>query len=103
LAEHLNIPEKIINKKPSADLWENQTDEGEIGLSYKILDEILFQMVDLRERAAELVKNGYSQKDIKKIRDLIVRSQYKRTTPTVPKLNNRTIGLDFSYLRDWNK
>jgi NAD+ synthase len=41
LAKHLGIPDEIINKAPSADLWEGQTDEKEIGMSYKELDEIL--------------------------------------------------------------
>lgn len=41
LAKYLKIPEKIIEKTPSAGLWEGQTDEGELGISYETLDKYL--------------------------------------------------------------
>lgn len=103
LAEQLDIPQAIIDKKPSADLWENQTDEGEIGLTYRELDEILFQMVDMRKKESEVMAMGYSRANIQKIKRLMVRSQFKRTMPPVVKLQGRTVGIDFRYLRDWNK
>ena len=103
LARHLGIPESIVTKPPSADLWKDQTDEGEIGITYKQLDEILYQMVDLRMSDAEIEKAGYAKKDIEKIKRLMIQSQYKRTMPPIAKLHGRTIGLDFRYLRDWNK
>jgi len=103
LARHLDIPKAIIEKKPSADLWQDQTDEGEIGITYKELDEILFQMVDCRMRDAEIERAGYSKKDIERIKSMITNSQYKRTMPPVCKLQQRTVGIDFRYLRDWNR
>ena len=59
LARHLGIPEEIIAKKPSADLWPGQTDEGEIGITYKDLDIILHLMVDKRWDEGEIVERGY--------------------------------------------
>lgn len=103
LARHLNISEEIIVKKPSADLWQDQTDEGEIGITYKELDEILFQLIDCRKKVEEIEKEGYSKKDIERIKKMIINSQYKRTMPPVCKLQPRTVGIDFRYLRDWNK
>jgi NAD+ synthase len=103
LAHHLNIPESIIKKKPSADLWKDQTDEGEIGVTYKKLDEILYFLIDCRLREEEIEKSGYSRENIQKIKRMIVNSQYKRTMPPVCKMHARTIGMDFRYLRDWNK
>jgi NAD+ synthase len=103
LAEYLGVPKEIIHKKPSADLWQDQTDEGEIGFSYKQLDEILYQMIDLRKKDWEIEAMGYLGKDIEKIRRMIINSQYKRTMPPIAKLHARTIGQDFRYLRDWNK
>jgi NAD+ synthase len=103
LARHLNIPESIIKKKPSADLWKNQTDEGEIGVTYKELDEILYFLIDCRLREEEIEKSGYSRETIQKIKRMVVNSQYKRTMPPVCKMHARTIGMDFRYLRDWNK
>lgn len=103
LAEYLQIPAEIIEKKPSADLWQDQTDEGEIGITYKELDEILFNMADLRKGYNELLKMGFSKINIEKVKQLVVKSQYKRTMPPVCKLQPRTVGIDFRYLRDWNK
>ncbi|HIP93178.1 MAG TPA: NAD+ synthase, partial [Desulfurobacteriaceae bacterium] len=62
LAKFLNIPEEIINKPPSADLWVGQTDEQEIGISYEILDKILFGYVDLRMKKEDLYK--YFEKNL---------------------------------------
>lgn len=101
LARHLNIPENIILKKPSADLWQDQTDEGEIGITYKELDEILYRLVDLRWKAGEIEKAGYSRQKIERIKSMIIGSQYKRTMPQVCKLQPRTVGIDFRYPRDW--
>ncbi len=103
LAEYLGIPQQIIDKKPSADLWENQTDEGEIGITYRELDEILFLLVDMRKKESSLIDMGYSRANIEKIKRLMIRSQFKRTMPSVAKLQSRTVGIDFRYLRDWNK
>lgn len=103
LARHLKIPEEIINKPPSADLWQDQTDEGEIGVSYCELDEILYQLIDQRCSQQEMVERGYSPPLVEKIKTMIVNSQYKRTFPPIPKIHNRTVGIDFRYLRDWDK
>ena len=72
LAKHLGIPKKIINKPPSAGLWEGQTDEKEIGISYEQLDKYL--------------RTGRSSNKIieKKIQDKITKSAHKRTTPEKP-------------------
>ncbi len=103
LARHLGVPDAIVDKKPSADLWKDQTDEGEIGVTYKELDEILYQMIDLRKKPGEVEAMGYARATIEKIIKMIMGSQYKRTTPPVAKLGSRTVGMDFRYLRDWNK
>jgi NAD+ synthase len=103
LARHLGIPEEIIAKSPSADLWPGQTDEGEIGIAYKDLDVILHLMVDMRWDEGEIIERGFPLPLIRRIQSMIVNSQFKRTMPPVAKLHPRTIGIDFRYLRDWNK
>lgn len=103
LAAHLHIPEEIVQKKPTADLWQDQTDEDEIGISYKELDEILYLLVEQRKKPKQVEKMGYSKAAVAKIVKMMVGSQYKRTMPPVAKLQNRAIGIDFRYLRDWNK
>jgi NAD+ synthase len=103
LARHLGIPEEIIAKKPSADLWPGQTDEGEIGVTYHGLDMILHLMVDKRWDEGEIVERGFPLMLIRRIKKMIVNSQFKRTMPPIAKLHVRTVGIDFRYLRDWNK
>ena len=103
LARHLGLPEEIVEKKPSADLWPGQTDEGEIGIAYKDLDIILHLMVDMRWDEGEIIERGYPLPLIRRVRKKIVDSQFKRTMPPIAKLHARTIGIDFRYLRDWNK
>jgi NAD+ synthase len=103
LARYLGIPDEIVCKKPSADLWPGQTDEGEIGITYKDLDTILHLMIDKRWDEGEIVERGYPLPLIRRINKMIVNSQFKRTMPPVAKLHARTVGIDFRYLRDWNK
>ncbi len=101
LAKHLGVPEKIIKKTPSADLWPGQSDEDEIGIKYKIVDEILYLLVDERRSVDEICSMGYERKTVERIKNLIRKYQYKRLTPVIPKLSYRTVGKDFLYPRDW--
>jgi len=103
LAGYLGIPEQIVKKKPSADLWKDQTDEGEIGFTYEMLDRILYHLVDLRLSDREMEEKGFKTQDLKRIKKMVMGSQFKRTQQPVTKIHNRTIGLDFRYPRDWNK
>lgn len=103
LARHLGVPEEIVAKKPSADLWPGQTDEKEIGIAYKDLDVLLHLMVDMRWDEGEIIERGFPLALIRRVRRMIAGSQFKRTMPPVAKLHARTIGIDFRYLRDWNK
>ena len=101
MAEFVGVPERIVKKKPSADLWPGQTDEGEIGLSYHLLDQILVGYVDLRLREEELIKAGYSEQIVKRVLKMVQRSQYKRKVPIICKIAQRTVDKDFLYFRDW--
>jgi NAD+ synthase len=103
LARYLGVPDPIVAKKPSADLWSGQTDEGEIGLSYHDLDIILHLMIDKRWDEGEIVERGFKLATVRRVKKMIVASQFKRTMPPVCKLHPRTVGIDFRYLRDWNK
>ena len=102
LALHLGIPESVISKKPSADLWEGQTDEDELGFSYEKVDKYLFNKIDERKTDDELKKLGFEEKFMKRVNDLVMKSQFKRLPPLIAKLSNRTINIDFRYNRDWN-
>ncbi len=101
MASFVGVPERIVEKKPSADLWPGQTDEGEIGLSYYLLDQILVGYVDLRLRRDEIVSLGYDEKVVDRVLSMIRRSQYKRKLPIICKIARRTVDKDFLYFRDW--
>ncbi|MEP7235844.1 MAG: NAD+ synthase [Ignavibacteriota bacterium] len=101
LSQELGIPRSILEKAPSADLWSGQTDEKEMGLTYEEADRLLFYLVDQRETEEELIARGFAQELITKIKGMIRRSQFKRTTPLIAKISPRTINVDFRYPRDW--
>ncbi len=101
LAEAVGVPRAIIDKAPSADLWEGQTDETEMGLHYREVDKLLYRMVDLRENDEQLFKHGFGLDLIEKVRKMIMRSQFKRRPPLIAKIGSRTINVDFRYPRDW--
>ncbi len=101
LAETLGIPKQIIDKAPSADLWEGQTDEQEMGVTYADLDALLYEMIDERRSDAELVSDGFKEELIQKIRGTIQRNQFKRRPPVIAKISYRTVNVDFRYVRDW--
>ncbi|MGZ9223095.1 MAG: NAD+ synthase, partial [Anaerolineales bacterium] len=101
LSRALEIPDVIIDKPPSADLWVGQTDEGELGFTYEQVDKLLFLIVDQRYSAGECVEEGFDDKFVKSVIERVRRNQFKRMMPPIAKLSNRTIGYDFLYLRDW--
>lgn len=82
IAKILGIPEEIIKKPPSAGLWEGQTDEAEIGLTYDVLDEIIFR-IDNNLDLDDLNKN-----DVKKVKEMIRSADHKITMPPLFKINN---------------
>ena len=101
LARALGVPQSIIEKTPTADLWEGQTDEGELGLMYARLDSLLYHLVDERRTEQELISLGFEQELVDKVKGLIQKSQFKRRLPLIAKVSYRTIGVDFHYVRDW--
>ncbi len=100
LAAHLGIPRSIRDKTPTAGLWADQTDEGEIGLSYAELDEILFGFVERKRSEKDLIAEGFEPRKVRKIARLIRRSEFKRKLPPIAKLSTRSVGHDFLYPRD---
>jgi NAD+ synthase len=103
LAAYLGVPEKILEKKPTAGLWPGQTDEGEIGLSYEEIDQILFQLVDCRQALEAVVAAGFARESVEKIVSLIRNSEFKRKMPPIAKISSRTVGHDFLYPYDRNR
>lgn len=101
LAAHLGVPEAILQKAPSGDLWVGQTDEGELGFTYDEVDRLLVLLVDRRWQPTQLVRHGFDAEFIERVVRLIRRNQYKRRLPVIAKLTQRTMDRDFRYPRDW--
>ncbi len=101
IAAALGVPQRIIDKPPSADLWQGQTDEGELGITYAEADRILYLLFDMRYRVDEVVNMGFDESMVRRLWRLVQRSQYKRQMPVIAKLSTRTVGWDFRYPRDW--
>lgn len=103
LAEAMGIPEPILRKPPSADLWQGQSDEGELGFTYEEVDRLLYYMVDRRYNEEQLQDLGFEAGFIARVTKRIQGSQYKRRLPVIAKISNRTIDRDFRYARDWGR
>lgn len=101
LSRALGVPQAILDKAPSADLWEGQTDEGELGFTYNEVDQVLFLLVDERYTVDEVVDEGFGREFVENVWRRVKANHYKRTMPNIAKVSNRTIGHDFLYLRDW--
>ncbi len=101
LAAAMGIPQALIDKAPSADLWEGQTDEGELGFTYEEVDRLLELLVDQRCSPEECVAAGFAEEFVRTVLTRVRKNQFKRVLPPIAKLNNRAIGYDLLYLRDW--
>ncbi|MBP9040663.1 MAG: NAD+ synthase [Anaerolineaceae bacterium] len=101
LARDMGIPQVLIDKAPSADLWLGQTDEGELGFTYEEVDQLLYLLIEQRYTPEECVENGFAEDFVRKVLTRVKQNQFKRVMPPIAKLSNRTVGYDFLYLRDW--
>jgi NAD+ synthase len=101
LAKAIGVPQVILDKPPTADLWLGQTDEGELGFTYEEVDQLLYLLVDQRYRPEDCVEAGFAESFVRLVMEKVRRNQFKRLMPPVAKLTNRTVGYDFLYLRDW--
>jgi NAD+ synthase len=101
LSAFLDLPEAIIAKVPSADLWADQTDEGELGITYEMADAILYHLVDKRYSIEKVLEEGFERRLVDLVVERMRKYQFKRMMPPVPKLSPRTVGEDFLYSRDW--
>ncbi len=85
-AKILGVPESILNKAPSADLWEGQSDENELGHTYKELDDLLKVMIDENKSKEELISMGFEESFITKISHRVKANEFKGKLPTIAKI-----------------
>jgi len=81
LASYLKIPQKIVDKPPTAGLWPEQTDEGEFGFSYQDADQVLALLYDEKKSVDEVVSLGFSKEVVERIQSRVSHNSFKHTTP----------------------
>ncbi len=99
VARELGVPHEVLSKPPSADLWPGQTDEGELGRPYDLLDRALYALVDRRWTADRCVRAGLDRDLVEWVARRVARMEFKRQLPPVAKLSLRTPGIDHLYPR----
>ena len=99
VATQLGVPEEVVRKPPSADLWPGQTDEGELGRSYDLLDRTLYALVDRRWTVDRCERAGLPRDLVEWVERRVARMEFKRQPPPVAKLSLRTPGFDHLYPR----
>jgi NAD+ synthase len=99
LAQAVRVPDTIIRKAPSADLWPGQTDEAEVGFAYAQVDRILFRLVDRRWSIDEVVTDGFERATVERVDRMVAGSEFKRQVPPIAKIGPRTAGIDYLYPR----
>jgi len=86
LATHMGVPDRIVAKAPTADLWPGQSDEDELGLSYAAVDEILHLAVDRKYTPGRLARKGFGKATVKRIMNRVEEFKYKRELPAIARL-----------------
>jgi len=78
LSSHIGLPEAIVKKAPSAGLWQGQTDEGELGVTYQELDSILYLNLEKGLNKADIIGWGIDKEKVEKVLRLMKQSEHKR-------------------------
>ena len=89
LARYLKVPEALIEKKPSADLWEGQTDEQEMGLTYREADQVLYRLLEEHKNVEQVLAEGFDKDLVNNIVKRMLRSEYKRRMPLIAKITRK--------------
>ncbi len=92
LAREVGLPEEIIEKVPTADLWQGQTDEGELGFHYSEVDRLLNLLIDNKLSRGELIGKGFREDFIDKVEMRIQSSEHKRRMPIIAEISRHRKG-----------
>lgn len=102
LARHLGVPDKIVDKIPSADLFTGQTDEGDFGYSYEDIDKLLYSLVNLGHTPERCRDDGFEPAMIDRVIKLMLANEFKRNVPPVAKISDG-VGIEFRCPREWGR
>ena len=83
LARLIGVPDKIVNKTPTADLWAGQSDEADLGLTYPVLDDIVYALTELDVNVGASENLDHPAELYHKVDRMITASAFKRKLPHV--------------------
>lgn len=86
-AKYLGVTDAILNKKPSADLWEGQSDEEEMGYTYATMDRVLKKLIDKNILKEELLASGEDEELLNSVINRIKANEFKGKLPTIAKID----------------
>jgi NAD+ synthase len=89
LSQHLGLPEEVLTKAPSADLWEGQSDEDELGFTYAEVDRLFHHMIDCQLPENQLLELGFAAGLIDKVRSRVKSMAFKRMPAPVAGIAGR--------------
>ena len=95
LSAELQLPAAVRERAPTAGLWEGQTDESELGISYDDVDQILYGLEQLRSETEIASATGFPVDRVRGIVQRVHRYRHKRRPPPIPKVGLRTVGIDW--------
>jgi NAD+ synthase len=101
IARAIGLSPEVLDRPPSAELWEGQTDEDEMGFSYRAADRILYLYLEERRRPEEIDGGEGGRDEVERVLGRVREQAFKRRLPQVVKLSTRTIGHDFHHPRAW--
>jgi NAD+ synthase len=103
LAKFMGVPDKIIAKIPSADLFTGQTDEGDFGYSYEDIDKLLYSLVNLGYSPERCRSEGFDSSMIDRVVRLMIDNEFKRDSASIARVSDDRIGIEFRWPREWGK
>ncbi|MHB0856892.1 MAG: NAD+ synthase [Anaerolineae bacterium] len=83
LSRYLDLPAEVIDKAPSADLWQGQTDEGELGFSYDDADQILYLLTERGLSLGHIAAEGFTRGTVEAVLRRMASTAFKRRGPAV--------------------
>lgn len=95
LAGQAGLPDEVLERPPTAGLWEGQTDEDELGITYEVLDVILSGIEQQHPTETIGQEAGVEEREVQRVRRMVDKTQHKRNPPPVPKVGWRTVGVDW--------
>ena len=101
IARAIGLSADVVDRAPSAELWEGQTDEEELGFTYRVADRVLYYYLEGRRRPDEIVDAEVDAALVDRVLTRVREQSFKRHLPRIPKLSTRTIGHDFHHPRAW--